>query len=147
MHRENRVILGVFCNLFTKKGKKALAEKLLLRTFFYLRSRYKVQSPSDFILKLLSKLRPVLGVTFKQVASMKVKLPIKLNSRQSYFKAMRWLVEGAKKRSTSDYLTSENLAKEIYESSASNGYTFAKKQLKEHKSNLRDTRAFLRYLK
>lgn len=144
---DRKVVLNLFCNLFTKKGKKTLAEKLLLKTFFYLKSKYKIKFPAEFTLKVFNRLKPVLGVRSKQVAATRVKLPMKLTVKQKYFKAMRWILDGAKKRNSLGYLTSWNLSKEIFLNRSRKNFTYANKQAKLHKKNLHDTRAFLRYLK
>lgn len=146
MLSERQVILRIFCNMLTRQGKKAKAEKMLFKTFIILRSKYKILSPASLLLNLLNKYRPILGVTSKQVAATKVKLPIKLTERQCYAKIIRWLLIAAKKRSNSKYLTAENLAKEIFETSRVKTFTFTKKQVRDHKIALYDTRAFLHYL-
>lgn len=146
MLHERFIILRIFTNLLTKKGKKTVAERLMLNAFRILRSKYKINSPSTYVLNLLDKLKPVLGVTSKQVGSMRVKLPKRLTQRQKYFKIMRWLVIGAKKRSNSGYLTSLNLAKELFETGLESKFTITKKLIREHKNALHDTRPFLRYL-
>jgi ribosomal protein S7 len=144
--KDRKVILNLFCNLFTKKGKKSIAEKFLLNTFYFLRTRYKIRSPADFTLRVFKNLRPVLGVRSKQVAATRVKLPMVLTPKQKYFKAMTWIVEGAKKRNYLGHLTSWNLAREIFLSRTKRNFTYANKQYKLHKKSLHDTRAFLRYL-
>lgn len=146
MLSERQVILRVFCNMLTKQGKKAKAEKLLFKTFLILRNKYKVLSPASLLLNLLYKYRPALGVMSKQIAATKVKLPIKLTERQCYAKIIRWLLIAAKKRSNSGYLTAENLAKEIFDTSQIRTFTFTKKQARDHKIALYDTRAFMHYL-
>jgi small subunit ribosomal protein S7 len=144
---ERFIILRLFCNMMTKKGKKAKAEKILFNTIVYLRSKYRISSPANYILAVLGKNKPVLGLMSKQVAASKIRLPKKINIRQRYSKIMRWILIAAKKRNPSGYLTSQNLAKELYETGQKNSYTYTKKQIREHKTALYDTRAFFRYLR
>lgn len=138
-------LLHVYLNLMYKSGKKDSGYRIFLNLVSVLRQR-SISNPAYFILHVLDFLRPPLTIKSKQIAGAKVKIPSPMPIRQQYLTAMRWTIDGARKRDRAGRLRSDLLAEELI--MTYQGYmTYSKKQWREFTKSVGDNRSAVKFLK
>lgn len=104
-------VIDHFTNLILRDGKKARARKQLSRALYlvYLHSR---QDPVKILYETLDKMGPLFHTKMQKTGTAKSKtVPFPLNRRQRNRYAILWILEGSKKRKSSDF--SVRLAEEL----------------------------------
>ncbi len=143
MFKQNS-LLKICIGSRTKNGKGESSERWFYQVILLLK-RKGVSRPTFFFYRILSKLRPPIGLKNKQVAGSKVKIPSTIPIRQQYLKALRWIFEGARKRGRGN-VTPQNFADELY-CLAKNKHSYSFRLRLEYFKALLDSRAFLKYVK
>jgi len=140
MYKQNN-LLKICLGIRTKNGKVHISQLWFYRVLLSLKLK-GVSRPALFIQKVLSRLRPPVGLQNKQRGASKIKVPAPLPLKQQYLKALRWIFEGAKKRGRGD-ISPSTFADELYSvAKGKNSYSF--KQRKEFLRTVLDSRAFMR---
>jgi len=140
MYKQNN-LLKICLGIRTKNGKAHISELWFYQVLFFLKQK-GVSKPSLFIQKVLSRLRPPIGLQNKQRGASKIKIPAPIPLKQQFLKALRWIFEGAKKRGRGN-ITPQIFADEVYSiARGKNSYSF--KQRKEFLRAVLDSRAFMR---
>lgn len=107
----NHPIIENFVCLMMKDGKKSKYQKILNRALYiiYLKKR---QDPVQLLSETLDKLGPLMASRTEKTGTAKNRLvPYPLNQRQRNRYAIKWILDGATKKKSSDY--SVRLAEEI----------------------------------
>ncbi|SCU83784.1 LAMI_0C04654g1_1 [Lachancea mirantina] len=90
-------------NMIMRHGKKERAEKILSRALYLVFCQVR-EDPIQALKKALDDLAPLMIVkTFKTGVAKAAVIPVPLNKRQRNRLAWKWIVEGANKRSSSDF--------------------------------------------
>lgn len=100
-----------FVGLLMKDGKRSKYQKILNRALYlvYLKKR---QDPVEILVETLDKLGPLMATRTEKTGFAKNRIvPYPLNQRQRNRYAIKWILEGASKKKSSDY--SVRLAEEI----------------------------------
>lgn len=100
-----------FVGLLMKDGKRSKYQKILNRALYlvYLKKR---QDPIEILVETLDKLGPLMATRTEKTGFAKNRIvPYPLNQRQRNRFAIKWIMEGASKKKSSDY--SVRLAEEI----------------------------------
>ena len=136
-------VVAKFINRAMKDGKKSVAQKEVYEAFEIIEEKTK-EDPLKVFTKALENVKPAMEVRPRRVggAAYQIPLPVKGNRRETL--AIRWLIEAARARSSSDYHTfSGKLASEIVD--AFNGLGNAMKKKSDMERMAEANRAFAHF--
>lgn len=106
-----------FCNTLMVSGKKSVAERILYKSFDFIRK--KGMDPIEVFDKALYNASPILEVKSRRVGGATYQVPIEVRAERRFALSMRWLVASAKKRGEkSSY---ERLGSEFIDASEKKG--------------------------
>lgn len=114
----NRVMIG---------GKKTIAAKAVYGALEIVEAKTK-QKALDTLLLALSTIKPKTEVRSRRIGGAAYQVPMPVSPRRQFSLSIRWLVEAAGNRSSSDYHTfAEKLAAEIMDAAQGLGASIKKR--------------------
>jgi len=116
--------------IITKDGKKAIAEKILFNTFFYLRKKTK-KNPCTTFLKAIQNVKPLFELRLQRVSRKIHKIPKLISTTRQESIALRWIVQTARQEKRTNRKKkipfSRVLALHLMDASKKKGPAFQKK--------------------
>ncbi len=86
-----------FVNVLMKRGKKAVAERIIYGAFEQISSKAS-KDPLEVFTTALNNVRPSVEVKSRRVGGANYQVPVEVRSVRRTALAMRWLTEAARKR-------------------------------------------------
>ena len=136
----NSTLVARFINLFLKKGKKNIAERVIYRTMEIIKAKTK-EDPLKALEKAVENVRPILETKSRRVGGANYQVPIEVPPGRSFSLGVRWLIKYADERSGKNM--SEKLSAEIIDAINNRGGAIKKKE-DTHKM-AESNRAFAHY--
>ena len=118
-------VLARFINIIMQSGKKSVAERIVYGALAEIGAKGKPE-PLEIFSKALENVRPVVEVKSRRVGGATYQIPVEIRADRSLTLAMRWLVDGAKKRGEKNM--GLRLAGELLEASENRGAAFKKRE-------------------
>ena len=117
--------LAKFINVVMKRGKKAVAEKIVYGALDMVAERTK-KDPVEVFTQALDNVRPLVEVKSRRVGGATYQVPIEERSTRQAALAMRWMVEAARGRSGKS--TGDRLAAELLDAAEKRGNAVRKRE-------------------
>ncbi len=117
--------VGRFINYLMSKGEKAVAEKLMYKTFENIQKETK-QEPLSVFEKALENASPLIEVVSKRVGGANYQVPREVRPERKFFLACHWIIDAA--RSGKGKPMADKLATEIISAAKNEGAAIKKKQ-------------------
>lgn len=118
------IAIGRFINYVMRKGKKAVAEKIVYSAFATLSKKYQ-QNPVDVFTKALENSAPLVEVASRRVGGANYQVPRPVRPERQYMLAARWIIESAKAKKGRPM--AEKIADELIAASKNEGAAIKKK--------------------
>lgn len=123
--RYNSVLLAKFINNVMKRGKKALAEKIVYSALDKLDKKHN-SDPFETFNRAINNVKPYLEVSAVRVGGSNYQVPSPVHEARGYALASRWLIQAANKRSEKTMI--DKLAEEFFEASNNRGSAVKKRE-------------------
>lgn len=121
-----RVLVARFINRTMQSGKKTTAQRVVYGAFDILKEQGK--NPVEVFEKAIDIVAPKQEVRAKRVGGAAYQVPMEVRGPRKISLAIRWILEAAKKRPTSEYKTfDEKLAAELNAIHAGEGEAIRKR--------------------
>ena len=117
--------LAKFINVVMKRGKKAVAEKIVYGALEMVAERTK-KDPVEVFTQALDNVRPLVEVKSRRVGGATYQVPIEVRPIRQAALAMRWMVEAARARSGKS--TGDRLAAEVLDAAEKRGNAVRKRE-------------------
>ncbi len=117
--------LAKFINVVMKRGKKAVAEKIVYGALDMVAARTK-KDPVEVFNQALDNVRPLVEVKSRRVGGATYQVPIEVRSLRQGALAMRWMIEAARARSGKS--TGDRLAAELLDAAEKRGNAVRKRE-------------------
>jgi len=117
--------VGRFINYLMSKGEKAVAEKLMYKTFANIQKETKTE-PLEVFQKALENASPLIEVVSKRVGGANYQVPREVRPERKFFLACHWIIDAA--RGGKGKPMAEKLAQEIISAAKNEGAAIKKKQ-------------------
>jgi small subunit ribosomal protein S7 len=121
----NSTLVQKFINLYLKKGKKSVAERVVYSAMDILKERTK-EDPLKAVEKAIENVRPVLETKSRRVGGATYQVPIEVPVERSTGVAVRWLLSFARARSGKSM--EEKLAAELMDAMNNRGGAIKKRE-------------------
>ncbi|PIT88844.1 MAG: 30S ribosomal protein S7 [Candidatus Levybacteria bacterium CG10_big_fil_rev_8_21_14_0_10_36_7] len=120
------LLLAKFINNLMKNGKKTIAQKVVYGALDIIKS--KGEDPVQVFEKAIDEVGPRMEVKSRRIGGAAYQVPSEVRGVRKNALAIRWILESAAKRPTSEYKTfSEKLAIELLEASKNEGNAIKKR--------------------
>ena len=119
------LVVAKLINYVMKKGKKAIAERIVYNAFDLVSEKTK-QNPMDVFETAMKNVTPTVEVKSRRVRGANYQIPIPVRGDRRITLALRWILIAA--RSKSGKAMSERLAAEIMAAANNEGDAIKKKQ-------------------
>ncbi len=106
----NDIIISQLTQFIMKQGKKSKAESIIYKSFDVISNKTK-EDPLKVLKKAIDNVKPMLEVRSRRVGGATYQVPVDVRYERRISLALRWIVEGAKKRK--EYGMIERLAGEL----------------------------------
>ncbi len=136
----NSTLVARFINLFLKKGKKSVSEKVVYSTLDIIKDKMK-EDPLKILEKAIDNIRPILETKSRRVGGANYQVPIEVSSTRSFSLGFRWLIKYAEERNGKTM--AEKLSAEIIDAINNRGGAIKKRE-DTHKM-AESNRAFAHY--
>lgn len=97
-HLYNDQTLAKFINRVMKRGKKAVAEKIVYSALDIIKEKLKAIEPLPIFKKALEHVSPLVEIKARRVGGATFQIPIEVNPARAMALAMRWIIQFARKR-------------------------------------------------
>lgn len=121
----NSTLLAKFTNNLMKRGKKAVAEKILYGAMDIIRDKTG-EDPLKVFKKGLDNIKPALEVKSRRVGGATYQVPMEVRPKRQLSLAIRWLIDYASSRG--EKTMREKLASEILDAANSRGNAVKKRE-------------------
>ncbi|HOI43982.1 MAG TPA: 30S ribosomal protein S7 [Candidatus Aminicenantes bacterium] len=121
----NSTLIAKFMNLFLRKGKKSVAERVVYGTMEIVKERTK-EDPLKIMEKAIENVRPVLETKSRRVGGATYQVPVEIPMNRSVSVGVRWLIHYAEERSGKSM--QEKLAAEIMDAVNNRGGAVKKRE-------------------
>lgn len=91
-------LLAKFINILMVDGKKSVAEKIVYQALDAIKEKKGVDDALPIFEEGLEKIKPLVEVKSRRVGGSTYQVPVEVRPSRQTALAMRWLVEGARKR-------------------------------------------------
>lgn len=109
-------------------GKKTVAEKQVYKALDVIREKTKTEQPLEVFNQAIANITPKMEVRSRRVGGAAYQVPMPVRPRRAFSLAVRWLVNEATKRPSSEFHTfAEKLAAELIDASHNEGGAIQKK--------------------
>lgn len=140
--RYNSPIVAKFMNNVMKSGKKSLASRIVYDAFDIIEER-SGNPAIEIFEEALKNATPTVEVKPRRVGGSTYQVPVEVNIRRRSALAMRWIIEGARKRSGRDM--SIRLANELMDASKGEGAAIKKREDAHRMAEANQAFAHFRY--
>ena len=96
--RFGQIQISKFINCLMKRGKKSTAEKAFYQALDVLGKKYPNVPPLQIFETALNNVKPLVEVKSKRVGGATYQVPFEVNRKRQQSLAIRWVLEGARKR-------------------------------------------------
>ena len=117
--------LAKFINMIMKSGKKSVAERIVYGALDEMGGKGKGE-PLELFSKALDNVKPIVEVKSRRVGGATYQIPVEVRQTRRVTRAMRWLVDAAKKRSEKNM--GLRLAGELLDASENKGSAIKKRE-------------------
>ena len=118
-------ILGKFINVLMRRGKKALAERIVYKALSIIEQRMK-RNPLEVFRQAVENVKPELEVRPRRVGGATYQVPYEVRPERQLSLALRWIVQAAKqKKGKPMYI---KLANELMDAYNNTGAAIKKKE-------------------
>ena len=121
----NDIIISQLTQFIMKQGKKSKAESIIYKSFDVISNKTK-EDPLKVLKKAIDNVKPMLEVRSRRVGGATYQVPVDVRYERRISLALRWIVEGAKKRK--EYGMIERLAGELLDAYKNTGLAIKKKE-------------------
>lgn len=122
------VLLAQFINRVMRSGKKAVAQTQVYQALEIVKQKLN-QDPLLVFKQALDNVKPHMEVRSRRVGGAAYQVPTPVRGERKVSLAIRWLIQAAQKRSSSEYRTfSEKLAAELIDAFNKEGGAIKKKE-------------------
>lgn len=119
------VLVAKFINHVMRKGKKALAQKIVCGAFEIIKEKTK-KEPLEVFEKAIENAAPLLEVRPRRVGGATYQVPVEVKGERGITLAMRWIIQAAKSKKGKSM--KEKLAQELILASQNEGDAVKKKE-------------------
>lgn len=124
----NSRLVSRLINRVMKDGKKSVAQKQVYRAFELISQKTK-KNPLEVFSKALENVKPTMEVRPRRVGGAAYQVPMPVRGERREALAIRWLIQYARKRSSTEYhYFYEKLAAEILDAHQNQGGAVKKKE-------------------
>ena len=95
----NDIVISKFVNTVMRSGKKNVAQGIVYDALTELKGKVQGEEPLTVFKKAIENVKPSLEVRSRRVGGATYQVPVEVGARQSTAKAMRWVINAARKRS------------------------------------------------
>ena len=120
----NSILVSRFINNIMKRGKKALAQKLIYDSFKIIEEKVK-KPPLEIFNKALDNVKPEVEVKSRRVGGATYQVPVEVRSERKVALAIRWIIGHAQLRHGKSMC--EKLADELIDAYNNTGASIKKK--------------------
>jgi len=121
----NNTTVAKFINLIMSRGKKALAQKIVYKTFDIISEKEKAD-PLEVFEKALKNVSPVLEVISRRIGGANYQIPVEVRGDRRMTLAMRWIIKAT--TSKKGQQMPEKLANELILAAKKEGAAMSKKE-------------------
>ncbi|MBI2074851.1 MAG: 30S ribosomal protein S7 [Candidatus Levybacteria bacterium] len=122
----NSRLISKFINRLMKDGKKTVAERAFYKTFALIEKQK--QNPIEVFEKAIQTVGPKQEVKARRVGGASYQVPQEVRGDRRISLSIRWIVEAAKKRPSTEYHTfAEKLAAELLDATQNKGEAIKKR--------------------
>ena len=118
-------MLAKFINIVMKRGKKAVAERVIYGALEHVSAKTK-KDPLDVVNRALDNVRPQVEVKSRRVGGATYQVPVEVRAVRRTALAMRWIIEAARNRGEKSMAV--RLGAEILDASDSRGMAVKKRE-------------------
>lgn len=123
----NSRLLTKFINKVMVDGKKSIAQSLVYKALEIIREQSK-QEPLGVFEKALQNVSPKMEVRPRRVGGASYQVPVEVRGDRKEALAIRWILDGARKRSNKEYHTfDKKLAQELMDAAQNTGSAIKKR--------------------
>ena len=112
-------------NIIRRDGKKAVAEQIVYGAFDIVHERTR-EEPLGIFHRALENCQPMVEVKSRRVGGATYQVPVEVRSTRAQALAIRWLIDGSRKRSESTM--TERLSGELIDASNNRGAAVKKRE-------------------
>jgi len=124
----NSLEVAKLINRIMKDGKKSVAQSQIYTAIELLKDKVEGVLPLDVLLGALANIKPKTEVRSRRIGGAAYQVPMPVSPRRQFALSIRWLVEAAKNRSSSEYHTyAEKLAAEVVDAYSNTGAAIKKR--------------------
>lgn len=124
----NSLEVAKLINRIMKDGKKSVAQNQIYAAIELLKDKVEGVLPLDVLLGALANIKPKTEVRSRRIGGAAYQVPMPVSPRRQFALSIRWLVEAAKNRSSSEYHTyAEKLAAEVVDAYNNTGAAIKKR--------------------
>lgn len=124
----NSLEVAKLINRIMKDGKKSVAQSQIYAAIELLKDKVEGVLPLDVLLGALANIKPKTEVRSRRIGGAAYQVPMPVSPRRQFALSIRWLVEAAKNRSSSEYHTyAEKLAAEVVDAYNNTGAAIKKR--------------------
>jgi len=120
----NDVDIAKFINYIMRRGKKAVAQKIVYQCFDLIKEKAK-QDPRHVFNKALKQVGPLLEIRGRRIGGANYQIPFQVRGERRFTLASRWLIGAAKARKGQSM--AEKLAAEILDAARGEGVAVKKR--------------------
>ena len=106
-------------------GKKVIAEKIVYDALEKLKKKSK-EEPIKIFNEAISKIKPTIEVRSRRVGGATYQIPVEVKQKRSQTLAIRWLIEGSRKRK--DKYMSDKISLELFDAYQGKGLAIKKRE-------------------
>lgn len=123
--RYGKKIVSKFINYVMKRGKKALARKIVYKAFDIVKEKEN-RDPLEVFFEAMENASPEHEIRVMRLGGVSYQVPKECTLKRKRMFALKWIIEGARKRKGAPMF--EKLAHEIIETAKGKGYAIRKKE-------------------
>ena len=120
----NDTDIAKFINYIMRRGKKAVAQKIVYHCFDLIKEKAK-QDPRHVFNKALKQAGPLLEIRGRRIGGANYQIPFQVRGERRFTLASRWLIDAAKTRKGQSM--AEKLATEILDAARGEGAAVKKR--------------------
>ena len=118
-------VIAKLVNSIMYDGKKIIAEKIVYDAIEKLKKKSK-EEPIKIFNEAINKIKPTIEVRSRRVGGATYQIPVEVKQRRSQTLAIRWLIEGSRKRK--DKHMSDKISLELFDAYQGKGLAIKKRE-------------------
>ena len=121
----NSTVIAKLVNSIMYDGKKVIAEKIVYDALEKLKKKSK-EEPIKIFNEAISRIKPTIEVRSRRVGGATYQIPVEVKQKRSQTLAIRWLIEGSRKRK--DKYMSDKISLELFDAYQGKGLAIKKRE-------------------